>query len=165
MCAQRRQRPELRHAGPKAVNREAELEPPSRVACSDLGSRNLIVKFVKHEPRKGENDNTRKNGKSRIATILNRALKKPAAQITKTRRQQDDGNPRKPRHPKRHARKLGCCENERETHCCNGRKHYRRRNQKPKPTPRIKLCGDNHGDDRADYTCNEHPKPKSCEVW
>jgi len=30
------QRPELRHAGPNDVNREAELEPPSRVACSDL---------------------------------------------------------------------------------------------------------------------------------
>jgi hypothetical protein len=30
------QRPELRHAGPKTVNREAELERPSRVACSDL---------------------------------------------------------------------------------------------------------------------------------
>src|ERR1017187_6212673 len=30
------QRPELRHAGPTSVNREAELETPSRVACSDL---------------------------------------------------------------------------------------------------------------------------------
>ena len=30
------ERPELRHAGPKDVNREAELERPSRVACSDL---------------------------------------------------------------------------------------------------------------------------------
>jgi hypothetical protein len=30
------QRPELRHAGPKDVNREAELDRPSRVACSDL---------------------------------------------------------------------------------------------------------------------------------
>src|ERR1017187_7119887 len=30
------QRPELRHAGPNDVNREAELERPSRVACSDL---------------------------------------------------------------------------------------------------------------------------------
>jgi hypothetical protein len=30
------QRPELRHAGPTSVSREAELEPPSRVACSDL---------------------------------------------------------------------------------------------------------------------------------
>jgi hypothetical protein len=30
------QRPELRHAGPKCVNREAELETPSRVAWSDL---------------------------------------------------------------------------------------------------------------------------------
>ena len=30
------QRPKLRHAGPTSVNREAELEPPSRVACSDL---------------------------------------------------------------------------------------------------------------------------------
>jgi hypothetical protein len=29
-------RPELRHAGPNDVNREAELERPSRVACSDL---------------------------------------------------------------------------------------------------------------------------------
>ena len=27
---------EFRHAGPKDVNREAELETPSRVACSDL---------------------------------------------------------------------------------------------------------------------------------
>src|ERR1039458_114466 len=34
------QRPELRHAGPTSVNREAELDRPSRVACSDflLGS-------------------------------------------------------------------------------------------------------------------------------
>ena len=30
------QRPELRHAGPNDVNREAELRAPSRVACSDL---------------------------------------------------------------------------------------------------------------------------------
>ena len=29
------QRPGLRHAGPKRVNREAELEPPSRVARSE----------------------------------------------------------------------------------------------------------------------------------
>ena len=29
-------RGELRHAGPNDVNREAELERPSRVACSDL---------------------------------------------------------------------------------------------------------------------------------
>src|SRR5437762_14295762 len=29
------QRPELRHAGPKTVNREAELRARSRVACSD----------------------------------------------------------------------------------------------------------------------------------
>jgi hypothetical protein len=27
---------QLRHAGPNDVNREAELETPSRVACSDL---------------------------------------------------------------------------------------------------------------------------------
>jgi len=26
---------QLRHAGPTSVNREAELEPPSRVACSE----------------------------------------------------------------------------------------------------------------------------------
>jgi hypothetical protein len=30
-------RPEPRHAGPTSFNREAELEPPSRVAGSDLG--------------------------------------------------------------------------------------------------------------------------------
>jgi len=30
------ERPELRHAGPTSVNREAELRAPSRVACSDL---------------------------------------------------------------------------------------------------------------------------------
>jgi hypothetical protein len=30
------ERPELRHAGPTSVNREAELEPPSRAACGDL---------------------------------------------------------------------------------------------------------------------------------
>ena len=30
------QRPELRHAGPNDVNREAELKRLSRVACSDL---------------------------------------------------------------------------------------------------------------------------------
>jgi hypothetical protein len=29
-------RPKLRHAEPTSVIREAELEPPSRVACSDL---------------------------------------------------------------------------------------------------------------------------------
>jgi hypothetical protein len=29
-------RPELRHAGQIVVNREAELNRPSRVACSDL---------------------------------------------------------------------------------------------------------------------------------
>jgi hypothetical protein len=30
------QRPELRHAGPTSVNRKAELDRPSRVACSEL---------------------------------------------------------------------------------------------------------------------------------
>ena len=30
------QRPEIRYAGQTSVNREAELEAPSRVACSDL---------------------------------------------------------------------------------------------------------------------------------
>ena len=30
------QRPKLRHAGPTSVNREAELDRPSRVACSEL---------------------------------------------------------------------------------------------------------------------------------
>jgi len=30
------ERPELRHAGPNDVNREAELDRPSRVACSEL---------------------------------------------------------------------------------------------------------------------------------
>src|SRR5882672_6778334 len=30
------ERPELRHAGPDDVSREAELEQPSRVACSEL---------------------------------------------------------------------------------------------------------------------------------
>ena len=139
--------------------------PDRSNACGDLsGSRNFMVKSIKHEPRKGENDNTRKNGKSRTATMLNRALKKPAVQITKTRCQQDEGNPRKPGNPKCHARKPGCCENERKTHRCNERKHYRGRNQQPKPTHRIKLCRDNHGDNRADCTRNERPKPKSCEV-
>ena len=36
------QRPELRHAGSIDVNREAELERPSRVACSDLLGRFLV---------------------------------------------------------------------------------------------------------------------------
>ena len=36
------ERPELRHAGPNDANREAELETPSRVACSDL----LGLRFV-----------------------------------------------------------------------------------------------------------------------
>ena len=144
---------------------QPQLAGVAAVACSDLlGSRNLIVKSVKHEPRKGENDNTRKNGKSRTATMLNRAMKKPAAQVTKTRRQQDENNPRKPRNPQCHARILGRCENERKTHRCNERKHYRGRNQQPKPTHRIKPCRDNHGDDRADCTRNERAKPKSCEV-
>jgi hypothetical protein len=35
------QRPELRHAEPISVGREAELEPPSRVACSDLLAKKL----------------------------------------------------------------------------------------------------------------------------
>ena len=34
-----------RHAGPKDVNREAELEPPSRVACSDLLGSIVITCF------------------------------------------------------------------------------------------------------------------------
>src|ERR1035437_2996171 len=38
------QRPELRHAGPKTVNREAELERPSRVACSDLLGVSVIAR-------------------------------------------------------------------------------------------------------------------------
>ena len=37
------QRPEFRHAGPISVNREAELEPQSRVACSDLLARMFLV--------------------------------------------------------------------------------------------------------------------------
>jgi hypothetical protein len=38
---------QLRHAGPNDVNREAELEPPSRVACSDLlENRFFISKIV-----------------------------------------------------------------------------------------------------------------------
>src|SRR4030095_13675265 len=38
-----RRRPELRHAGPNDVNREAELERPSRVACSDLLDHWLVI--------------------------------------------------------------------------------------------------------------------------
>jgi hypothetical protein len=53
-----RQRPELRHAGPTSVNREAELRAPSRVAWGDLlalpmgcsnKSRNLILDVDKPE--------------------------------------------------------------------------------------------------------------------
>jgi len=39
------QRPELRHAGPNDVNREAELERPSRVACDLLGD---IIMLTRH---------------------------------------------------------------------------------------------------------------------
>src|SRR5437588_3473952 len=40
------ERPELRHAGPNDVNREAELETPSRVACRDLlGIRQLLLQL------------------------------------------------------------------------------------------------------------------------
>jgi hypothetical protein len=39
------ERPELRHAGPTSVNREAELDRPSRVACSEvLGG--IVIWFV-----------------------------------------------------------------------------------------------------------------------
>src|SRR5436190_24319691 len=37
------ERPELRHAGPTSVNREAELRAPSRVACSDLLGHGLVI--------------------------------------------------------------------------------------------------------------------------
>jgi hypothetical protein len=37
------ERPELRHAGPNDVNREAELRAPSRVACSDLLDHMVII--------------------------------------------------------------------------------------------------------------------------
>ena len=40
------QRPELRHAGPKDVNREAELRAPSRVACSDLLDHVLLISLI-----------------------------------------------------------------------------------------------------------------------
>src|ERR1017187_7057002 len=40
------QRPELRHAGPNDVNREAELRAPSRVACSDLLD-HIVIWFLK----------------------------------------------------------------------------------------------------------------------
>jgi hypothetical protein len=39
------QRPELRHAGIDNVNREAELERPSRVACSDLLAVIIVESF------------------------------------------------------------------------------------------------------------------------
>jgi len=39
------QRPELRHAGPTSVNREAELDRPSRVACSDLLAVIIVESF------------------------------------------------------------------------------------------------------------------------
>jgi hypothetical protein len=35
----------LRHAGPNDVNREAELEPPSRIACDLLGGENIVNHF------------------------------------------------------------------------------------------------------------------------
>src|SRR5690349_7902853 len=41
------QRPELRHAAPKRVNREVELEPPSHVACSDLLESGVKFKLTK----------------------------------------------------------------------------------------------------------------------
>ena len=41
--------PELRRAGPTGVNREAELEPPSRVACSDLlGGKSWTLIYAPH---------------------------------------------------------------------------------------------------------------------
>jgi hypothetical protein len=43
------QRPELRHAGTNDVNREAELDRPSRVACSDLLGD--FIKALAHTPR------------------------------------------------------------------------------------------------------------------
>ena len=42
------ERPELRHAGPKDMNREAELDRPSRVACSDL----LDIVFISSSSHK-----------------------------------------------------------------------------------------------------------------
>jgi hypothetical protein len=46
------ERPELRHAGPNDVNREAELDRPSRVACSDLlGGILVIVSLFLETPR------------------------------------------------------------------------------------------------------------------
>ena len=39
------ERPELRHAGPNDVNREAELDRPSRVACSDLKLIKALVEW------------------------------------------------------------------------------------------------------------------------
>ena len=45
------ERPELRHAGQNDVNREAELETPSRVACSELlGCFIWILKWEKEPP-------------------------------------------------------------------------------------------------------------------
>jgi hypothetical protein len=47
------QRPELRHAGPTSVNREAELEPPSRVACSERLCEKSVMFFETFTPEGG----------------------------------------------------------------------------------------------------------------
>ena len=41
------ERPELRHAGPTSVNREAELRAPSRVACSDLLDHKVMLSIIR----------------------------------------------------------------------------------------------------------------------
>ena len=45
------ERPELRHAGPNDVNREAELDRPSRVACSDLLDHTVILQALLSVPQ------------------------------------------------------------------------------------------------------------------
>src|ERR1017187_3454705 len=53
------QRPELRHAGPNDVNREAELETPSRVACSDLLGITVSLSQNDHPNTTPKTDNQR----------------------------------------------------------------------------------------------------------
>ena len=57
------QRPELRHAEPNDVNREAELDRPSRVACSDLLGVGVILldPNLSHSPA-NPNHNRNENG-------------------------------------------------------------------------------------------------------
>ena len=53
--------PKLRHAGPNDVNREAELERPSRVACSDLLDPSFNIRFRNQKTDDKSNANAAKH--------------------------------------------------------------------------------------------------------